>query len=450
MKKLFKLIALILTATLFLTACGAEATTAPAPVATSSATEAVAAPTTAEVVNITFMHQQVEQERQAVIATMIADFEAKNPGIHVEQMPVNEDDFDTKVTTLAGSSQLPAIIEFSADQAKANAKNQLTNFDAVDKVISTKGENNFYSGALAIAKTEDGSHYIGVPISGWVQGIWVNTAMLKAKGLATPQTWEDVLAVAKAFNDPANKKYGIAIPTSESAFTEQVFSQFALSNNANVFDKDGNVTFNTPEMKEAIEYYKQLAAYSMPGSTGVTEVSDAFSGQNTPLALYSTYIIGHVRDAGFINDLGFVLPQNKTAAAYGVVTVLSISSQIDEKQTAAAEKFLAYLLEPENNLKWTLLSPGGAQPVLIGITDLDGYKSNETIKSFSGIAGDIAKAYGDLQVFGSVNGKNFAAMGDITNSNVISKALNNIIVNGADVDTEMASVQSAIEAIAKK
>ncbi|MCU0488137.1 MAG: extracellular solute-binding protein [Anaerolineales bacterium] len=436
MNKRFTLFVLLMIAALVLSACGGAATEE-------------AAPQAAAEVKITFMHQQVEQERQAVIAEIIADFQAKNPGITVEQVPVNEDDYDTKVATLAGSGQLPAIVEFSADQAKANAKSELTNFDAVDRVIAAKGESNFFSGALAIAKTEDSAHYIGVPISGWVQGIWLNNALLKEKGLAAPQTWEEVLAVAAAFHDPANKKYGIAIPTSESAFTEQVFSQFALSNGANVFDKDGKVTFNTPEMKEAVEYYKELASFSMPGSTGVPEVADAFGGQNTPMALYSTYIIGRVRDAGFIGDLGFVLPKNKSAAAYGVVTVLAISSQIDEAQTAAAEKFLAYLLEPENNLKWALLSPGGAQPVVQGLTELDGYKNNEVIKSFAGIASDIAKAYADLQVFGSVEGKNFAAMGDVTNTNVISKALNNIIVNGADVDAEMTAVQTQIEELAK-
>ena len=441
MNKKFSLLAILIVAAMILSACAPAATPPPA-------TEPASAEPAKEV-KITFMHQQVEQERQEVVASIIADFEAQNPGIKVEQIPVNEDDYDTKVATLAGSGQLPAIVEYSADQAKSSAKNGLTNFEAVDRVIAAKGESNFYSGALSIAKTEDGTHYIGVPISGWVQGIWVNTAMLKEKGMSVPQTWDEVLAAAKAFYDPANKKYGIAIPTSESAFTEQVFSQFALSNGANVFDKDGKVTFNTPEMKEAVEYYKELAAYSMPGSTGVPEVSDAFSSQSAPMALYSTYIIGHVRDAGFISDLGFVLPKNKTAAAYGVVTVLSISSQIDADQTAAAEKFLAYLLEPENNLKWALMAPGGAQPVLVGLTEMDGYKNNEVIKSFSGIASDIANAYANLQVFGSVDGKNFAAMGDVTNANIISKALNEIIVNNADIDQEMAKVQTAIEELAK-
>lgn len=435
MNKRFSWIVLLVIAAMILTACGGTATEAP-----SAASEPV---------KITFMHQQVEQERQDVIAEIIKDFQAKNPGITVEQMPVNEDDYDTKVATLAGSGQLPAIVEFSADQAKTNAKNELTNFAAVENVINTKGMDNFFSGALDIAKTEDGENYIGVPISGWVQGIWVNKAMLEEKGLAVPTTWDEVLEVAKAFHDPANKKYGIAIPTSESAFTEQVFSQFALSNGANVFDKEGNVTFNTPEMKEAVEYYKELAQYSMPGSTGVPEVADAFGGQNTPMALYSTYIIGRVRDAGFIGDLGFVLPKNKDAAAYGVVTVLSPSAQIDEAQTAATEKFLNYLLEPDNNLKWALLAPGGAQPVVQGLTEMDGYKNNEVIKSFAAIASDIAKAYADLQVFGSVEGKNFAAMGDVTNTNVISKALNNIIVNNADITTEMANVQAQIEELAK-
>ena len=437
MKKRFTVIALVLVAVMLFSACAAPA--APAEPAAPAAQD----------VTITFMHQQVEQERQDAIATIITEFQAANPGIKVEQMPVNEDDYDTKVATLAGSGQLPAIVEFSADQAKTNAKNALTNFESVDKVIAAKSESGFFAGALGIAKTEDGAHYIGVPISGWVQGIWLNMALLNEKGVAAPKTWEEVLEVAKAFHDPANKKYGIAIPTSESAFTEQVFSQFALSNGANVFDKDGKVTFNTPEMKAAVEYYKELAAYSMPGSTGVPEVADAFTGKNTPMALYSTYIIGRVRDAGFIGDLGFVLPTNKVASSFGVVTVLSISSQITPEQTAAAEKFLGYMLEPANNLKWALLAPGGAQPVVVGITELDGYKNNEVVKSFAGIASDIAAAYGDLQVFGSVDGKNFAAMGDVTNTNVISKALNNIIVNNGDIDAEMAAVQAAIEELAK-
>lgn len=396
-------------------------------------------------VTIQFMHQQVEQERQVAVQAIIDAFEAENPGINVEQMPVNEDDYDTKITALGGSGELPAIIELSQDQAKLNAKNQFTNLEAVDSVVKEKGESEFFEGALNVTKTEDGTHYVGVPVSGWVQGIWVNKAMLTEKNFALPTNWDEVLEIAKAFNDPANKKYGIALPTADVTFTEQVFSQFALSNSANVFDSDGKVTFDTPQMQESMKYYAELASYSMPGSTEVPDVKDAFVGKNAPMALYSTYIIGGVAEAGFINDLAFVLPTNKEAAAFGTVTVLSISEGMEDAETEAAKKFVSYLLQDEHNIEWLHMAPGGVQPVLSKVSTSEAYLDNETIKSFESISGDIAAAFDNLQVFGSVEGKNFTIMGDITNTGVISKALNNVVVQKGDVAAESANAQKAIE-----
>ena len=269
-------------------------------------------------VHIQFMHMQVEQERQDAVQALIDKFQKENPDIVVESVPVNEDDYDSKIATQGGNGELAAVVEYSQDQAKTSVANQFTDVDAVKEVIDAKGEDAFYEGALKVTKTEDGASYVGVPVSSWVQGIWVNEAMLAEKNLAVPTTWEEVLAVAEAFHDPNNQMYGIALPTSDSAFTEQVFSQFALSNGANVFDGDKKVTVDTPEMKEALEYYKSLAALSMPGSIEVADVNDAFVGKHAPMAMYSTYILGNVKDAGFAEDLTLVLPSRKSEAAYGL------------------------------------------------------------------------------------------------------------------------------------
>lgn len=400
-------------------------------------------------VTIQFMHQQVEEERIAVIDNIIASFEADNPGIKVEAIPVNEDDYDQKVTTLAGSSELPAVIEFSQDQAKTGVSQQLIDTDAIKAVIEGKGASAFFEGALGAAKTEDGSSYVGVPICGWVQGIWCNTAMLKEKGFDVPKNWDDVVAIAEAFYDPSNQKYGISLPTSDSAFTEQVFSQFALSNGANVLDADGNATVNSDAMKEAAEFYKKLAGYSMPGSTEVTDVRDAFVNQNAPMCMYSTYILGRCRDAGFLPDVQLALPNNKEAAAYGTVTVLSISAQITPEQTDAAEKFVSYLISTEHNEEWITMAPGGVQPVLADVANDSNYAQNEVITPFAHLLGDVGSAFENLKLFGSVGGKNFMVMGDITNTGVISKALNNIVVQGADVSAELDDAQSKVEALIK-
>lgn len=400
-------------------------------------------------VKIQFMHQQVEQERQDVVQELIDGFEAENEGITVESIPVNEDDYDSKIVALGGSGELPAIIEYSQDQAKTSVANQFTSLDAVQAVVDEVGEDAFYEGALEVTKTEDGSGYVGVPLCSWVRGIWVNTAMLQEKGFDVPENWDDVLEIAKAFNDPANKKYGIAMPTSESAFTEQVFSQFALSNGANVFDSDKNVTVNTPEMKEAVEYYKELASYSMPGSTEVADVKDAFVGKNAPMAMYSTYILGAVNEAGFAGDLALVLPNQKEQVAYGTITVLGIAEGMDEAQTDAAKKFVSYLLEKDNNITWLNMAPGGIQPVLKAVSEDPAFTDMDERKVYENLNDDIAVAVENLQLFGTVGGKNFTEMGDVTNTGAISKLINNVVVQNADVDKELETAQSAVEGLIK-
>lgn len=402
-----------------------------------------------ETVKIQFMHMQVEQERQDVLSEVIKKFEKENPNIRVEQMPVGEDDYDSKITTLGGNGELPAVIEFSQDQAKTSVKNQFINTQAADDVIASVGEDAYFDGALKVIKTEDGKDYVGVPVSGWVQGIWCNTKMLKEKGFDLPQNWDDVIKIAKAFYNPSKKQYGIALPTSDSAFTEQVFSQFALSNGANAFDENGNITIDTDKMKEAAEFYKELSQYSMPGSTEVADVKDAFVGKNTPMCMYSTYILGGCKDAGFLEDVQLAVPTKTTSAAYGCIEVLSISNTISDAETEAAKKFVSFLMEKENNEAWLEMAPGGVQPVLSAVADDPAYADNELIKPYAHLLDNVGTAFDNLQLFGSVNGKNFMAMGDITNSGVLSKALNNILVQKADISKELKNAQSEAEKLAK-
>lgn len=181
-------------------------------------------------VSIEFMHSSVEQERQAVISKLIARFEKENPGITVKQVPVEEDAYNTKVITLSRSGSLPEVIETSHDYAKVMDKEQLIDRKAVATVISNVGEGAFYDGVLRIVRTEDGSAWTGVPVSAWIGGIWYRKDVLAKAGLEEPKNWQQLLDVAQKLNDPANKKYGIALPTAESVLTEQSFSQFALSN----------------------------------------------------------------------------------------------------------------------------------------------------------------------------------------------------------------------------
>lgn len=398
-------------------------------------------------VSIEFMHSQVEQDRVTVINDIIEKFEAANPDIQVEPVPVEEDAYNTKIVTLASAGELPEVIEVGQDYARVMDKDQLIDKEAIQTVIDGVGKENFYEGALKLLGTEDGKSYTGLPIHGWVQGIWYNKELLEAEGFAEPESWDDVMKVAEAFTDGGSKKYGIAMPTVEGGFSEQAFSQFALSNNANVLDANGELTLDTPEMKEALQYYKDLSQYTMPGSNDVTEVNDAFMNGSVPMAIYSTYILPAVNEKGDADKIGFAIPTNKTKAVYGSASALTVSSGLEDAQKEAAQKFLTFMAEPENMTDWVLMSPGGAQPVSDLVTESEAYQSNEVVKSFGELSTEIASSFNDIQVFGLVDGKNFLKMGDISSSGEIPKLINGITVGEQNVDDALKTADTNIQKV---
>ncbi|TDN54403.1 carbohydrate ABC transporter substrate-binding protein (CUT1 family) [Buttiauxella sp. JUb87] len=381
-----------------------------------------------EQVTIEFMHSSVEQERQAVITKLIARFSEENPQIIVKQVPVEEDAYNTKVITLARSGALPEVIEVSHDYAKVMDKEQLIDRDAIKTVISGVGESSFYDGILRVVRTEDGSAFTGVPISAWLGGIWYRKSALAKAGVNEPTNWTELLNAAGVMTDSAHKKYGIALPTAESVMTEQTFSQFALSNGANVFDAAGNVIANSPEMLTSLNYYRELAQYTMPGSNDVMEIKDAFMNGTTSMAVYSTYILPAFYKDGSPQDLGFVVPTEKSPAVYGMITSLTITSGQSKPETEAAQKFISFMETAQNSADWVLMSPGAALPVTKAVAQTDSYKNNEVIKAFGTLPAELIAQFPNVQVFGSVGEKNFTRMGDITGSAILSEMVNQVTV----------------------
>ncbi|MGI2328110.1 ABC transporter substrate-binding protein [Planococcus sp. YIM B11945] len=398
-------------------------------------------------VSIEFMHSQVEQDRVTVINDIIEKFEAANPDIQVEPVPVEEDAYNTKIVTLASAGELPEVMEVGQDYARVMDKDQLIDKEAVKTIIDGVGEENFYEGALKLLGTEDGKSYTGMPIHGWVQGIWYNKEMLEAEGFAEPESWEDVMKVAEAFTDAGSKKYGIGMPTVEGGFSEQAFSQFALSNNANVLDANGELTLDTPEMKEALQFYKDLSQYTMPGSNDVTEVNDAFMNGSVPMAIYSTYILPGVHEKGDAEKIGFAIPENKTKAVFGTASALTVSSGLEDAQKEAAQKFIEFMAEPENMTAWVLMSPGGAQPVSTLVTENEDYQANEVVGAFGDLSTEIAASFNDIQVFGLVDGKNFLKMGDISSSGELPKMVNGVTVGEQNVDDAIKTAETNIQKV---
>lgn len=396
-------------------------------------------------VTIEFMHSAVEQERQTEISQLIDRFQKENPSITVKQVPVEEDAYNTKIITLARSGSLPDVVEVSHDYAKVMDKEQLIDHDAVKTLINTLGEDAFYDGVLRVVRTEDGTGYTGVPVSAWLQGIWYRKSVLANAGIEEPKNWAQLLDAARRLTHALDKKYGIALPTAESVMSEQTFSQFALSNNANVFNAEGNVTVNSPEMLASLNYYRELARCTMPGSNNVMEIKDAFMNGTAPMAVYSTYILPAVQQEGTLADLGFVVPTEKTPAVFGVITSLTLTIGQTARENEASRKFVAFMEQAQNAAEWVLMSPGAVLPVTKAVAENPAFKDSPAIKVSGTLPAQLIAQYPNMQVFGSVGEKNFTRMGDITGSAILGEMVNQVTVGNKEAAPVLERSQQRIQ-----
>ena len=259
-------------------------------------------------VKIEFWSTQTQSDRQATIQVLIDTFEVMNPDIKIKLVPVDENDMATQINTAAAAGTLPALIESAAENAVAFGSEGLLNAQAATEVIDAIGREKFYAGTLKLNGSKAGDTFYAVPFHGWVQGIWYRADWFVEAGLNPPRQWDDILKAAKYFYKPGENQYGILVGTKAEAYAEQCFTQFAMANGAGLFDARGNLVFNSPEMKEALEFYAELAKYNPPGPQ-TWRARDYYLQGKMAMFFYSTYIMDDLAlsevAAGSLTDENF-------------------------------------------------------------------------------------------------------------------------------------------------
>lgn len=220
--KMVKFIAFFAVMMLVAAACGTEsssgttATEGPSDTtAGTAATEAPVAtqsPTTeapAEPVAVTYWHTMSDPETEQ-LESVVAAFEAANPGITVETTRFAYSDFKTALLTgLAGGEgpdsarmDITWVPEFASLGALAQLDGVMDGFDEIAATV--------FPGPLA-TNAWDG-HYYGLPQNTNTQILLWNSEVFDAAGLSgPPETLTELAEVACQLSDSGNEKYGFAL-----------------------------------------------------------------------------------------------------------------------------------------------------------------------------------------------------------------------------------------------
>src|ERR671911_387884 len=124
-----------------------------------------------------------------------------------------------------------------------------------------------------------------------VELVGVDEDLFEKAGVQPPQTYDDIMAAAKALD--SSKVAGFVGATAAGdAFTQQTFEHLALGNGCQMVDDAGEVTMDSPQCVAAFEFYGDLIkSYSVSGTQDVDTVRASYFAGQSAMAIWSTFLL---------------------------------------------------------------------------------------------------------------------------------------------------------------
>lgn len=286
----FSVVALLVIASMFLSACQPEVITKEV-IVTKEVPVEVPVEVPAEPVDktvIEFWTTDNEEPRVDVYEEIAAAFMEEHPEVDLRIVPIEEAGIAQRIATAQAANRLPDIVRMGVERVSAFAADGILDEDAAGATIASIGEDDFRAGPLTMVTNPTTGVYSAVPFDGWVQAIWYRTDVFADDGLEAPLSWDTINAACDTLPGTGNLLYALGLGTDPGQnYPHQVFEQVAISNNAWPFDADGNVTMNTPEMVEALAFYTDLQRCALPGPQYWRGAREAYELDQAGMLFYS-------------------------------------------------------------------------------------------------------------------------------------------------------------------
>jgi multiple sugar transport system substrate-binding protein len=190
-----------------------------------------------------------------VLNAVKADFEAEN-NCTIEILGLEATDLKQKVS-LDSQNKVGAYDLAMADDPWMPEYCEAGIFANLTE-LGYKADSDFVKASLDIGKYPyaEGDIY-ALPFAGNVQLLFYNKQVLDDAGMTVPESWEDVLKIAKAVNGK-DGKVGYVIRGQQGNPIVTDYLPILWAYGGDVFDKSGNLTIDTKEAKEALKLYMEL------------------------------------------------------------------------------------------------------------------------------------------------------------------------------------------------
>ena len=357
------------------------------------------------------------------------EFEAANPEATVEVTAIPWDSAHDKFTTAITAGETP-----DAAMVGTTWMGEFAGLDALDPTPASVDPEAFFEGAWSTTEV-DGTSY-GVPWYVETRLVYYRTDLAEQAGWSEPPTdWEGLKQMASDMQTKAGATWGIGLQAGGVGSWQSVMP-FAWSNGAELTTEDGTgYQFDTPEMKEAVDYYQSYFTDGIANTTASTTPTtepDFVSGA-VPMFISGPWMMSAVETVGgegFADKYSVMaMPEKEISSSFVGGSNLAVFK--DSENRDSAWKFVQWLSEPEVQAKWYGMTT--ALPAVTSAWEDPALAEDDKLATF-GEQLETAKAPPSFPTWEQV----------VTG---FDTELEKVTKNGEDVETALQTVQGQAESI---
>jgi multiple sugar transport system substrate-binding protein len=375
---------------------------------------------------------QSSRAQQKAFEGLAADFEASHPGLKVALQTVSDDDAWPKLLAGYAGGQPPDMcfnlnpVVTVALQARGLLEPMNDVAEAVPgldpRMLQTFNDKGMQF-AVGIVRTV-------------ISTMWVRQDLFHAAGVAVPQTWEQHLDAASKLT--GRGVYGVVLPYGKTVFSNIALDMFLRQAGGDIVAPDGTPAFNGPGTIRALEFLKAARAYCPSGanSYGFGETLGAFTSGAAAIGIYTGRVLTEV------DTRNPALSEAIDAAPYaypadGIPWWMSAFLPVfvckgPKVNVAEAKAFAAAFFEPKHYVEFLHGAPGHGLPVIASVRDSAAYQDNPVLqrhpKQIATIEAIAARAWTNIKP-SDAHPVQFK-MGEIYGANILSGALQRVVVDG--------------------
>ncbi|AJY48178.1 bicyclomycin resistance protein [Martelella endophytica] len=346
-----------------------------------SASAATMAATAAHADTIRFWTTEEQPERLAK-QQEIADAFKEETGNEVQIIPVTESELGTRATAAFAGGDLPDVIYLTLQYVLPWSEAGILDAEINDEIVSDLGIDTFAPGAIEMAQFDGLT--AAVPVDGWTQMIIYRKDLFDEKGLAAPDSYENIEKAIAALNNPPDMYGFVAATKIDDNYMSQMLEHIFLANGVTPVDADGFKPLDEAKTIEVLEFYKQLADASPAGELYWDQSRSLYFSGKAAMIIWSPFILDELaglRDSAppTINDdptstelaqktdvvTTFSGPSNPDGAAWADVRYLGVTA---DANINVAEEFIKFSMN-EGYLDTLSMAPEGKFPVRRGTAE---------------------------------------------------------------------------------